>query len=226
MKKLLAFLALAFASYLFSPLSASPTSDFSLDPTLSNLIWNSGIFYTKTGALSLSGTVSPNVQMIEFSGVTSTGGTAYKTGGSLVEINAFFSLPASLADGTYSVSGFDGSGTLLGSEQLMVDATPPKAQSITYFDDNHNGKIDRLVMAMNEDISGNVPLPYSGSLTLSTRKNGLFSYTISSSESSDFIRSVSLSGREITVGILEGDMIKNNLVINTNPGSSASDLKF
>ncbi len=226
MKKLLAFLALTFTSYLSLPLFAFPTSDFSLDPTLSNLLQNSGIFYTRTGSISLSGTVSPSVAMIEFSGATSVGSGVYFSGNTLSDINAHFSLSTSLTGGVYTLSAFDGSGTLLGSEELVVDKTLPKAQSITYFDDNRNGKIDRLVMAMDENITGNIPLPYSGGLTLSTRKNGLFSYAISSVESSDYIQSVSLSGQDIVIGLIEGDMIKNNLSINTNPGSSASDLKI
>lgn len=143
-----------------------------------------------------------------------------------MSINTYFSLPTSLTGGVYDISAFDGSGGLLGSERLVIDKTLPKAQGMTYFDDNHNGKIDRLVITMDENITGTVPLPYSGGLTLSTRKNGLFSYTISSVESSDYIQSVSVSGHEMTVGLIEGDMIKNNLTINASPGSSASDLKF
>jgi hypothetical protein len=79
MKKLLVFLAVIFVSYLSSSLFASPTSDFSLNPTLSNLISSSGIFYTKTGSLNLSGTVSTGVTLFEFSGTTSTGVVVYKT---------------------------------------------------------------------------------------------------------------------------------------------------
>jgi hypothetical protein len=40
----------------------------------------------------------------------------------------------------------------MGSEELIVDKTQPKAQKITYFDDNHNGKIDRLTIDFDEDI--------------------------------------------------------------------------
>lgn len=226
MKKLLAFLALTFSSHISVSLFALPTSEFSLDPVSSNLVQSEGILYTKTGSLSLSGTVSPSVVAIEFSGTTSIGDGVYFSGNTLSDINAHFPLSTSLTGGVYSINALDGSGALLGSEELVIDKTAPKAQSITYFDDNRNGKIDRLVMAMDENINGNVPLPYSGSLTLSTRKNGLFSYTISSAESSDYIQSVSISGQSITIGLIEGDMIKNTLSVNTNPGSSASDLKF
>lgn len=43
---------------------------------------------------------------------------------------------------------------------------------------------------------------------------------------SDHITSASFAGNTLVLGLQEGDMIKNNLVINTNAGSSASDLKF
>lgn len=226
MKKLFIFLTLVFVSSLSTSLFALPTSDFSLNSISSNLVQSSGILYTRTGSLSLSGTVSPSVVVIEFSGADSVGNPVYFSGNTLLDINGHFPLSTSLTGGVYSINALDGSGVLLGSEELVIDKTAPKAQSITYFDDNRNGKIDRLVMMMDENMSGNVPLPYSGSLTLSTRKNGLFSYTISSAESSDYIQSVSLDGQSIIIGLIEGDMIKNTLSINTNPGSSASDLKF
>jgi hypothetical protein len=107
MKKLFAFFTLIFVSYV------SPSSDFSIHSTLSNLIENGGIFYTRTGALSLTGIVSSNVQLIEFSGTTLTGGIVYKTGSTLTKINSFYPLNTSLTGGTYSVSAFDLSGALL-----------------------------------------------------------------------------------------------------------------
>lgn len=170
MKKVLAFLALACVSYLSMPLFASPTADFSIDSVLSNLVRSEGILYTRTGSLSLSGTVSSSVQMVEFSGATLTGGVVYRTGGTLAELNTFFPSTTSLTGGTYLISALDGSGVLLGSEQLVVDKTAPKAQKITYFDDNRNGKIDRLVMDFDEAPTGLLNLPYSTGMTVSTRK--------------------------------------------------------
>jgi hypothetical protein len=67
-------------------------------------------------------------------------------------INNFFPTNTSLTDGIYNISAFDGSGISMGSEELIVDKTQPKAQKITYFDDNHNGKIDRLTIDFDEDI--------------------------------------------------------------------------
>lgn len=43
---------------------------------------------------------------------------------------------------------------------------------------------------------------------------------------SDHITSATFAGNTLVLGLTEGDMIKNNLTINTNAGSSASDLKF
>lgn len=170
MKKFLTFFVLACGSYLSLPLFASPTADFSLDSLLSNLVRSEGILYTRTGSLSLSGTASSNVQTVEFSGVTLTGGVVYRTGGTLAEINSFFPSNTSLTGGTYVVSAFDGSGALLGSEQLIVDKTAPKAQKITYLDDNRNGKIDRLVIDFDEAPTGTLNLPYSTGMTVYTRK--------------------------------------------------------
>ncbi len=70
MKKLFNFFILVLLSVFSAILSASPTSDFALDPTLSNLVPSGGIFYTRTGSLSLSGNVSPNVASLDFSGTT------------------------------------------------------------------------------------------------------------------------------------------------------------
>lgn len=43
---------------------------------------------------------------------------------------------------------------------------------------------------------------------------------------SDHIVSVDFAGNVLVLGLEEGDMIKQSLVINTNAGSNASDLKF
>lgn len=43
---------------------------------------------------------------------------------------------------------------------------------------------------------------------------------------SDHMSSANFVGNTLVLGLQEGDMIKNNLSINTNAGSSASDLKF
>lgn len=170
MKKLLAFFILSCVSYLSIPLFASPTADFALDPILSNLIRSSGILYTRTGSLSLSGTVSPSVRTVEFSGTTLSGGVVYRTGGTLANINSFFPSNTSLSGGVYTISALDGSGILLGSEQLVVDKSAPKVQKLTYFDDNRNGKIDRIMVDFDEAPTGVLNLPYSTGMTVYTRK--------------------------------------------------------
>jgi hypothetical protein len=84
-------------------------------------------------------------------------------------INSFFPSNTSLTGGIYWISGMSASGDILGSEKLIVDKIAPKATSITYFDDNHNGKIDRLFIATDEIIVGTVPTPYTDYLTIETR---------------------------------------------------------
>lgn len=108
--------------------------------------------------------------LIDFSGTTSTGIAVHRTGNSLGAINSFFPSNTSLSDGTYTISALDGSGTLLGSEELIVDKTQPRAEKITYFDDDRNGKIDRLTVDFDEEIFGMPALPYSTGMTVYTRK--------------------------------------------------------
>lgn len=102
--------------------------------------------------LTLSGIVSPNVSVLEFSGNTLTGAIVYFSGNTLSAMNTRFVSPTSLTGGTYTISAFDGSGVLLGSNQLIVDKIPPRAQKISYFDLDHNGKIDELTMDFDEPI--------------------------------------------------------------------------
>lgn len=128
------------------------------------------MLYTRTGSLALSGTVSANVRMLEFSGTTLTGATVYRTGGTLAVINGFFPSATSLTGGTYTLSAFDGSGALLGSEWIVVDKAAPKVQKITYFDGNRNGKIDRIEVEFDEVMTGSLNLPYSTGMTVYTRK--------------------------------------------------------
>lgn len=226
MKRYILFLFALF-SYLTTTLFASPTLDFSLNSTVSNLIPYNGILYTRTGSLSLSGNVGPSVQLIEFSGTTLTGGIVYKTGGTLTKINSFFPSNTSLTGGTYIISAFDDSGTALWSEQLVVDKIAPRAQRITYFDVDHNGKIDGLSVDFDEPIFWIPTLPYSTGMTVYTRRGGLMASGVTTNmDFSDHITSASLVWNTITLGLQEGDMIKNNLSINTNAGSSNySDLK-
>ena len=89
---------------------------------------------------------------IVFSGATTTGVRVYTTGSSLSQINARFSGVTSLTGGIYSISAYNPSSELLGSEQLVIDKATPKAQKITYFDLDHNGKIDQLTVDFDEPI--------------------------------------------------------------------------
>lgn len=165
------FLATFISSVVFcTTLFASQTSDFSLNPSLSNLLQSEGIFYTRNGSLSLSGVVSQSGAVLDLSGVTSVGTPVYFSGNTLSDLNTRFSSPTSLTGGTYTISAFDGSGTLLGSEELIIDKTPPKVQKITYFDLNHNGKIDQLIVDFDEAPTGVLNLPYSTGMTVYTRK--------------------------------------------------------
>ncbi len=86
------------------------------------------------------------------------------------DINAHFSSPTSLTGGIYTVSVFDGSGILLGSEEIIVDKTTPRVQKITYFDLDKNGKIDQLIVDFDEPIYGAPSMPYSTGITVYTRK--------------------------------------------------------
>ena len=226
MKRYILFLFALF-SYLTTTLFAFPTVDFSLNPIASNLIPYNGILYTRTGSLSLSGNVGPSVQLIEFSGTTLTWAMLYRTGTTLAKINSFFPSNNSLTGGTYTISAFEGSGLALWSEQLIVDKITPRAQKIKYFDLDHNGKIDQLTVDFDEPIFGTPILPYSTGMTVYTRRGGLMASGVTTNlDFSDHITSASLVWNTITLGLQEGDMIKNNLSINTSAGSSNySDLK-
>lgn len=46
----------------------------------------------------------------------------------------------------------------------------PKAQNITYFDLNHNGKIDQLIVDFDGALTGTLNFPYSTGMTVYTRK--------------------------------------------------------
>lgn len=105
------------------------------------------------------------------------------------------------------------------------DITPPKAQSITYFDDNHNGKIDRLLLTTDEPILGPIATPYSTGIAINTRNNGLVQ-TCDYCDISEFVSGVDIADSGVTFHLAERDNIKPHLAINTNPGSSASDLKI
>lgn len=105
------------------------------------------------------------------------------------------------------------------------DTTPPKAQSITYFDDNRNGKIDRLLLLMDEPIFGPISTPYSTGIAINTRNNGLVQ-TCDYCDISEFVSGVDITDSGVTFHLSERDNIKPHLAINANPGSSASDLKI
>jgi micrococcal nuclease len=112
-------------------------------------------------------------------------------------------------------------------EGIVADTSPPRAQSITYFDLDHNGKVDQIVVGFDEPIFWTPSVPYSTGMTIYTRRWGLVASGVTTNlDFSDHIISASLAGSNLTLGLLEGDMIKNNLLINTNAGSSNySDLK-
>lgn len=221
MKKTILCIALGCALSFFASLFALPSSDFSLYPAASKLRSYDGIFYTKTGALSLSWMASENVRMIQFSGSTLTGALVYKTGSSFATINSFFPSNTSLTGGVYWISGMSGSGDVLGSEKLVVDKIAPKATSIAYFDDNHNGKIDRLFIATDEIIVGTVPTPHKDYLTIETRTWWLLS-SCSFCDLSENITSAISTGTGLELRFQEGDNIKPHLSIS----SPKSDLRF
>lgn len=146
------------------------SSYFSIDPIRSGLRSYNGVLYTKSGSLALTGTVDPSVSTVVFLGTTSTGGIVYATGATLGAINARYPSNASLTGGTYVISGLSLLGIVLGSETLIVDKSAPKINSITYFDDNHNGRLDRLTISTDETLTGTLYLPYSTGMTIYTRR--------------------------------------------------------
>lgn len=67
--------------------------------------------------------------------------------------------------------------------------------------------------------------PYSTGIALNTRNNGLVS-TCSYCDLSEFISNANVTASGVELFLSERDNVKPHLTINTNPGSSASDLKF